>query len=417
MKIFKKSKDTLNQAINLVSILMFVISAILTVTLYLEDSSNASSFIVFGGMGLTVEIAKVIMIVLTGFFILKKSKAIAPTAILTMILVLISIYANYTYSMNVDTRKEEANKTETTAYTQLSKQISDLEDEIKDLKDSKETKENQVIKIDEDITEQTNQRNSESNEYDSIWAKDEVNSQYDKSIEDLQSNRDNLNSEIETIDTKIDTANKKLDKLNSSLADTKQFEYTAMEGINDKRIRIVLGVIFEVIAVALFFLGILRRNILEKEKNGIQSPEQLFENAMQDMIISSTKAYTSMLKKQTELMTENINSSLNGQNRSHTDDIRIVEDEKEETKLIESKEDLKEEKVLNIANIKAYYDYLQKNSKDNVAVGYKKVAENLGLTQGEAQRIYNKLKEKKYLVSADRKTYLQEKNFNEKDFC
>jgi hypothetical protein len=73
-------------------------------------------------------------------------------------------------------------------------------------------------------------------------------------------------------------------------------------------------------------------------------------------------------------------------------------------------------KALDIENIRKYLDYLLENSKDDIAIGYKKVAESLGLTQGEGIRIYNKLKEKKYLVTTDRKTLIEKKKFNENDF-
>jgi len=71
---------------------------------------------------------------------------------------------------------------------------------------------------------------------------------------------------------------------------------------------------------------------------------------------------------------------------------------------------------LAIENIRKYHNFILKNSKDDIAIGYKKVAENLGLRESEAQRIYNKLKEKNYLISSDRKTLIEKKNFNESDF-
>jgi len=55
-------------------------------------------------------------------------------------------------------------------------------------------------------------------------------------------------------------------------------------------------------------------------------------------------------------------------------------------------------------NVKKYFDYLLENSKDNIAIGYKKVAEKLGLTQGEGLRIFKHLKENGYLETEDRKT-------------
>jgi predicted PurR-regulated permease PerM len=74
-------------------------------------------------------------------------------------------------------------------------------------------------------------------------------------------------------------------------------------------------------------------------------------------------------------------------------------------------------KPLDIENIRKYMNYLLENSKDDIAIGYKKVGESLGLTQGEAIRIYNKLLDTKYLEKADKRTTkIKKTNFNENDF-
>lgn len=75
-------------------------------------------------------------------------------------------------------------------------------------------------------------------------------------------------------------------------------------------------------------------------------------------------------------------------------------------------------KPLDIDNIRKYHEFVLANLKDgNVIPGIKKVAENLGLTQGESMRIYNKLRDKAYIKTLeDRKTRLQKKDFIESDF-
>jgi hypothetical protein len=89
-----------------------------------------------------------------------------------------------------------------------------------------------------------------------------------------------------------------------------------------------------------------------------------------------------------------------------------------ETKLIEA--DLQEnrfrKKVVEIENIKKYLEYLLENSENDIAIGYKKVAEGLGLTESEALRIFDKLKKKEYLETEGKKTFIKKEEFNESDF-
>ena len=76
-----------------------------------------------------------------------------------------------------------------------------------------------------------------------------------------------------------------------------------------------------------------------------------------------------------------------------------------------------QKKALDIENIRKYLNYLLENSKDDIAIGYKKVGESLGLTQGESQRIYSKLVDANYLEKADKRTTkIKKTNFNENDF-
>jgi hypothetical protein len=109
--------------------------------------------------------------------------------------------------------------------------------------------------------------------------------------------------------------------------------------------------------------------------------------------------------------------------------IRQIEEptEKKENPLHEESKNVDEEiknkyqyirKTLDIDNIRKYHQYILDNLKDeNIVVGIKKVALTLGLTQGEAMRIYNKLRDKDYLKTLeDKKTRLQKKKFNANDF-
>jgi len=442
MKIFKKSHDVIELTTYFVSGLMFTISAILTVSLYMEDGTSLLSIGIFGGMGLTMELAKIIFLVLLGFFILKNQYKIAIiTILLSFILISISVYANYTYSRNFDSRKLDRNRTETQQYKQLAIQKSKFESDLKYLKSSKSDKENSMKSYDKQIESQTNQKDSTISKYEDVWSKNNTAKEYNKEIERLQTEKNNLNADIQNINTKIDDNNKLLDSTNTKLASTKQYSYKSNKGVNSNVIRILLGVMFEVIAVGLFFIGILRKNTLLKENQGIQSPQEIFQSAINDMIINATLAYTEQIKAQTQLFSPNIKPMIN---EPINENMRI--EIEEPVKQIEEKElinnhnnlDLKEndievdpldeylevEKVnykfpgkpLAIENIRKYHNFILKNSKDDIAIGYKKVAENLGLRESEAQRIYNKLKEKNYLISSDRKTLIEKKNFNESDF-
>jgi hypothetical protein len=394
-------------------------------------------------MGFTMELAKIIFLVLLGFFILKSQYKIAIiTALLSIILIIISVYANYTYSSNFDSRKLDSKKTETQQYRYLASQKSKLEKDLTDLKSSKSDKESSIKSYDKQIETQTNQKDRTISKYEDVWSKNNTAKEYNKEIERLQTEKNNLSTEIKNIDTKIDDNNKLLGNINTKLASTKQYSYKSNKGVNSNVIRILLGVMFEVIAVGLFFIGILRKNTLLKEKQGIQSPQEIFQSAINDMIINATLAYTEQIKAQTQLFSQNIKPMIN---EPINENMRIEIEEPvkqiEEKELINNHnnldlkendievdhpldEDLEVEKVnykfpgkpLAIENIRAYHNFILENSKDDIAVGYKKVAENLGLRESEAQRIYNKLKEKNYLKSSDRKTLIEKKEFDNNDF-
>jgi len=443
MKIFKKSHDVIEYVTYFVSGLMFFISAILTISLYVEDGTNILSIGIFGGMGFTMELSKIIFLVLLGFFILKSQYKIAIiTALLSIILIIISVYANYTYSRNFDSRKLDSNKRETQQYRYLASQKSKLEKDLTDLKSSKLDKESSIKSYDKQIETQTNQKDRTISKYEDVWSKNNTAKEYNKEIERLQTEKNNLSTEIKNIDIKIDDNNKLLGNINTKLASTKQYSYKSNKGVNSNVIRILLGVMFEVIAVGLFFIGVLRKNTLLKEKQGIQSPQEIFQSAINDMIINATLAYTEQIKAQTQLFSQNIKPMIN---EPINENMRIEIEEPvkqiEEKELINNHnnldlkendievddpldEDLEVEKVnykfpgkpLAIENIRAYHNFILENSKDDIAVGYKKVAENLGLRESEAQRIYNKLKEKNYLKSSDRKTLIEKKEFDNNDF-
>jgi len=302
MKIFKKSHDVIEITTYFVSGLMFFISAILTISLYMEDGTSLLSIGIFSGMGFTMELAKIIFLVLLGFFILKSQYKIASiTALLSIILIIISVYANYTYSRNFDSRKLDSNKTETQQYKHLASQKSKLEKDLTDLKSSKSDEESSIKSYDKQIETQTNQKDSTIAKYEDVWSKNNTAKEYNKEIERLQTEKNNLNADIQNINTKIDDNNKLLDSINTKLASTKQYSYKSNIGVNSNVIRILLGVMFEVIAVGLFFIGILRKNTLLKEKQGILSPQEIFQSAINDMIINATLAYTEQIKAQTQL--------------------------------------------------------------------------------------------------------------------
>jgi cell division protein FtsB len=305
MKIFKKNRDSVEYVINFVSIIMLCISGILTIALYSEDGNSVISTGIFGGMGLTMELAKIIFIVLLGFFILKRMvKESFVTGILCIVLLGISVYANYTYSMNSDSRKLDNGKTETQEYKQISSQKSKLESELNKLNSSKAIKEKSIVDYDSKIAEQVKIKDETIAKYDDVWSRNNTAKQYNTEIERLNNDKNTTNADIKDIDTKANSINNQLATLNTKLNSTKQYKYNKNKGVNSNVIRIILGVMFEIIAVSLFFLGILRKNRLIKERNGVKTPQEIFENAVNDLIINVTTAYTEQIKAQTRLFSQ-----------------------------------------------------------------------------------------------------------------
>jgi DNA-binding Lrp family transcriptional regulator len=413
MKIFKKNHDSVEYLINFVAMIMLGISAIITINLYAEDGNGIISIGIFGGMGLTMELAKIIFILLLGFFILKRmTKESIITGILCIVLLGISVYANYTYSINLDSRKLESGKIETQEYKRLASQKSKLEKELNKLNNSKNDKEKKSNNYDTQINEQVRLKDETIAKYDDVWSKNNTAKQYNAEIERLTSDKNSTNTSLKDIDNKINEVNKKLTIINNKLNVTTQYKYNKNKGVNSNTIRVVLGIMFEIIAVSLFFLGIIRKNTLIKEKNGIKTPQEIFENAVNELIINVTTAYTEQIKSQTRLFSQQFN------NPSQIYDAEVkqieekgIEDLEQEPKKLFTK------RPLPIENIKAYHDFIVKNSDDdNIAIGYKKVAEKLGISEGEALRIYKTLRDKGYLITENKQTIIEKEYFNENDF-
>lgn len=87
----------------------------------------------------------------------------------------------------------------------------------------------------------------------------------------------------------------------------------------------------------------------------------------------------------------------------------------EEIKPIE-KGQLKRSLPLNLVNIKLYFDYMILHSKNNCSIGYKKISEEIGITQGESLRIFRKLVELKYLKKDSKATKILKTTLNLEDF-
>lgn len=332
MKIFKKNRDSIEYVINFVSIVMLCISGILTVMLYSEDGNGIISTGIFGGMGLTMELAKIIFIALLGFFILKQMfKESIITGILCVVLLGISVYANYTYSINSDNRKLEVNKTETQEYKSLTNQKDKLEADLNRLNNSKSTKEKSIIGYDNQISEQVKLKDESIAKHDDVWSRNNIAKQYNTEIERITNDKNTVNTSLKDIDSKIDSINTKLSTVNNKLNNAKQYKYNKNTGVNSNKVRILLGVMFEVIAVSLFFLGVLRKNRIIKEKDGVKTPQEIFESAINDLIVNVTTAYTEQVKAQTRLFSQQFN-----QDQIYINDAEIKQiDDKKNDEILE----------------------------------------------------------------------------------
>jgi hypothetical protein len=200
--------------------------------------------------------------------------------------------------------------------------------------------------------------------------------------------------------------------------------------VDVKNLILGLYILFAMILEILIFYT---KTLSVKEfKNYVKTPEEMTS----DLIKQSN---LEMHKRQLEAIQNVFSNNVIGSIQKVAEipkqidfDTFVVEDQEEVKQLQgieETKEDLRVDeeiknkyqyirKTLDIDNIRKYHQYILDNLKDeNIVVGIKKVASTLGLTQGEAMRIYNKLRDKAYIKTLeDKKTRLQKKKFNANDF-
>jgi predicted transcriptional regulator len=147
-----------------------------------------------------------------------------------------------------------------------------------------------------------------------------------------------------------------------------------------------------------------------------ETQEKIFETAFNKFLVNmeqyqltqdkTIKNYAEMLEEKQQEKLPEPTKKIEIENNVDADP--VVEDEEknintDETNVL-SMDNYSKMKELDMENVKKYFDYLLENSKNDIAIGYKKVAEKLGLTQGEGLRIFKHLKENGYLETEDRKT-------------
>jgi hypothetical protein len=186
--------------------------------------------------------------------------------------------------------------------------------------------------------------------------------------------------------------------------------------VSSKSLILSLYILFAImLEILIFYTKILSNKEL---KNYTPSSEEIMAKSVKEMNFK-------LQQQQLKALEENFNNNIIGiekvteKNKFIIPEITVNEVLEDIEIHVEQEEVIENKflpKPLKIENIREYYNYVIKNSKNDVAIGYKKVAESLGINQSMALRIFNKLRDKEYLVTADRKTLIEKKEFDMSDF-
>jgi hypothetical protein len=208
--------------------------------------------------------------------------------------------------------------------------------------------------------------------YEKSWNKLEVSKPYKQEITRLQSEKDKLN--IKLVETTKQVSDKEtiIKNINKKLENTKRYDVQT-KGLNGKNIRIFLGILFEIIAVMLFFVGLIRKNIIQKENVTIQDNIPVHTSTDNEIVVNRE-----IEKKQNDKNQYSIPVHTSTDNE------------------ININLDIENNKV------KEYFSYVLKNSDDGIAIGQNKVAESIGISHNEARKIYKFLLENNFLKKLDR---------------
>lgn len=317
-------------------------------------------------------------------------------SVLVIILVLFNLLAISSSFIN-KYNKESVNKTLNNDYTKQQEKLSQLKSSIANIE----------IELKEYPTLATYTANSPK------WEdKTELNRTWQEGKQDITNRLNTTNTEYnKELSTKIDKY-KITDKKNGYNA-----IFTALsQKINVKTSNLVL-LIYILFAIMLEILIFYTKTLSVKEfANYVKSSEEMTADMVREINFELHNRQLQALKNSFD---ENIIVRVKETPiKPEDEEIKTIkESEVIQIESAEEKEKLFQEKPLPIENIKSYHDFILENSNDeNIAIGYKKVADGLGIKQSEALRIYRVLKEKGYLKTIGTKTTIEKDEFNKTDF-
>jgi hypothetical protein len=255
--------------IYIIVIVMFLLSSLFTVKVYIGDSNNLSDQIILASMGICLELAKIVMIpIVVKFKSNCKKFWTGISSIILLLLIAVSIYSNYQYTNSINENKNEKSKIETTEYKSLNGHINILNKSLNESLNEKKSLNIQLLSLNKSLNEVNSKiesniqsKNDKVAGITNVYKIESYSKLYDDNIKSLNENKKSLNDQLESlnkslnkIESDVKVTNKSLNKFKYQISKVKKFEYKNTSSFGNKNIRIILGILFEIVAISLFLI-------------------------------------------------------------------------------------------------------------------------------------------------------------------
>jgi hypothetical protein len=258
--------------IYLIVIVMLIISTLFTVKVYMGDANNLLDKGILASMGICLELAKIVMIPIVIKFKKDKRKLLTfCSSIILFLLIGVSIYSNYQYTKSINNNRINESKIVTQEYKSLEDSLKEsLKDKkiiigrIKSLEDSLEDS----LK---EITKNTNEKTSKTVGITNIYKIKSLEESFNENIKTLNEGKENIIGRLEESKKSLKESLKDEKQIIRRLSKTPKYSFKKTSSFSNNNVRILLGILFELIAISLYFIdSILKADNIKSIDNKVE---------------------------------------------------------------------------------------------------------------------------------------------------
>jgi len=290
-----------NKWINVIILLMFLLSSIFTIRVYVGEAVNVLDMILLGGMGLAIQSSIAFVVLYLVKFLQAKKKLLSFLALLTLIaLTFVSIKCNISYTESIDNNLKNDNKIISQEYKNLNDDLNDIETHLNDAKNDVNETTIQMKNTTIQINELMNAKIIQMNKLKNTWEIKQQSAVYDNDINRLNESFKSLERQkiiqmesFKSFERSFESKSDEMKKVN---------KYQEVKtSFSDDKFRKFLGVLFELITIILFiFKSCSVKKIVKVEEKEIKKEEPKKEKMKEVKNKTSKGKVININKKKTD---------------------------------------------------------------------------------------------------------------------